>query len=509
MKLTIPLYAAPLLAAFAYSPVSLAQFPACQSASSDSDNDGWGWENNRTCLVNNSAASTATTQNLSTQSVTTTNSGFPVCTSSAADEDGDGWGYEFNRSCRVTVATQTAAPATSVTTTPATSSQDIQNGLYLGRFPVCSDSSSDLDNDGWGYENFQSCYVVATTPADTPIVQPAGGTSGSPPVAAATAAPELNPNIINGLYEGRFQICTSASSDIDNDGWGYEFRQSCRVVEGYVDPNAAPSTPPAGNSPASSVGQIYSQNFADANLGLYQGDQLNADWETPIWHLGFDQGRVRIVDAGGRNGKAMEVTYPAGRYGAIGASAFLSDIQFAMGLPDTYEELYVAYDIRFANDFDFVRGGKLPGLCGASNNAAPSTGCNTGGGFPTGYDGWSARGMWRENGELESYIYHASQRNFFADDEFWNVRALRGVWHRVEHRIVLNTPGQRNGIIEAWFDGQRVLSLDNLEYRKDRSIGINLFYFSTFFGGNDPSWAPSSDQTMNFDNFVISTDKID
>ena len=134
MKLTIPLYAAPLLAAFAYSPVSLAQFPACQSASSDSDNDGWGWENNRTCLVDNSAASTATTQNLNTQSVTTTNSGFPVCTSSAADEDGDGWGYEFNRSCRVTVATQTAAPATSVTTTPATSSQDIQNGLYLGPF---------------------------------------------------------------------------------------------------------------------------------------------------------------------------------------------------------------------------------------------------------------------------------------------------------------------------------------------------------------------------------------
>jgi len=255
------------------------------------------------------------TQNPSTQSVTT-NSGFPVCTTSAADEDGDGWGYENNRSCRVTVATQAATPSTPVTTTPATPTQptaDIQNGLYLGRFPVCSDSSSDLDNDGWGYENFQSCYVGVTTPAanDTPIVQPAGGTSGSPPVAAATAAPELNPNIINGLYEGRFQIC--------------------RVVEGYVDPNATPTTPPAGNSPASSVGRIYSQNFADANLGLYQGDQLNADWETPIWHLGFDQGRVRIVDAGGRNGKAMEVTYPAGRYGAIGASAFLSDIQFAMG----------------------------------------------------------------------------------------------------------------------------------------------------------------------------------
>ena len=117
--------------------------------------------------------------------------------------------------------------------------------------------------------------------------------------------------------------------------------------------------------------------------------------------------------------------------------------------------------------------------------------------------------MWREDGILENYVYHASQRNFYGDDEFWDVSAEPGVWHRVQHRVVLNTPGQKNGILEAWFDGTKVLSLQNLEYRKTNTIGINLFYFSTFFGGNDASWAPSTDQVMNFDNFVLSTSLIE
>ena len=205
----------------------------------------------------------------------------------------------------------------------------------------------------------------------------------------------------------------------------------------------------------------------------------------------------------------MQVTYPAGRYGAAGATAFLSDVQFGMLLPKSYEELYIAYDIRFEEGFDFVKGGKLPGLCGYDVNQASNTGCNTGGGYPSGYDGWSARGMWREDGILENYVYHASQRNFYGDDEFWDVSAEPGVWHRVQHRVVLNTPGQKNGILEAWFDGTKVLSLQNLEYRKTNTIGINLFYFSTFFGGNDASWAPSTDQVMNFDNFVLSTSLIE
>jgi len=388
---------------------------------------------------------------------------FPDCQNAGSDSDGDGWGWENHRSCVVTgssaavaVATPTAATTPVVTTpavtapTPGTATAGID--AATGK-PVCSSPAVDSDGDGWGWENHQSCIVKSS------------GTSAAQPPVTLQALPgnsvnTANPQIVNGLYYGRHQICSSPSADSDGDGWGFEYHDSCKVIAGYVAPGTTAGTPPAGNNPNMQVGVVYEQNFN------------------------------------------------SGSYGAGGASAFLSDIQFGMGLPKTYEELYVAYDIRFAAGFDFVKGGKLPGLCGTDINQASHTGCNTGGGYPTGYDGWSARGMWRENGLLENYIYHANQRNYYGDDEYWNVAATPGVWHSVQHRIVLNTPGKKNGILEAWFDGRKVLSLNDIEYRKTNTIGINLFYFSTFFGGNDISWAPATDQTMHFDNFAISTETI-
>jgi len=180
-------------------------------------------------------------------------------------------------------------------------------------------------------------------------------------------------------------------------------------------------------------------------------------------------------------------------------------LSFGTGIERNFEELYISYDVKFSDDFDFVRGGKLPGLCGYNVTQDPREGCNTGGGFPTGYDGWSARGMWREDGQLENYVYHADQFYEYGDDEYWSASAERGKWHTFQHRIVLNTVGEANGIVEAWFDGVKVLSSNTMLYRKTADIGINLFYFSTFYGGADPSWAPTSDQYIYFDNFRIAT----
>ncbi|WP_433585444.1 cellulase family glycosylhydrolase [Microbacterium hydrocarbonoxydans] len=62
-------------------------YPYCASAASDPDGDGWGWENNASCVV---PSGTGTAPN-----------GFPYCASSASDPDGDGWGWENSRSCVV------------------------------------------------------------------------------------------------------------------------------------------------------------------------------------------------------------------------------------------------------------------------------------------------------------------------------------------------------------------------------------------------------------------------
>src|SRR3546814_7289490 len=55
------------------------------------------------------------------------------------------------------------------------------------------------------------------------------------------------------------------------------------------------------------------------------------------------------------------------------------------------------YRVRFPSDFEFAKGGKLPGLYAGE---APS-----GGEKVSGKDGWSIRLMWREDGEGELYEY--------------------------------------------------------------------------------------------------------
>ena len=35
-----------------------------------------------------------------------------------------------------------------------------------------------------------------------------------------------------------------------------------------------------------------------------------------------------------------------------------------------------------------------------------------------------------------------------------------------------------------------------------------MFAFSTFFGGSDPMWAPTKDERITFDRFVIATARV-
>lgn len=203
---------------------------------------------------------------------------------------------------------------------------------------------------------------------------------------------------------------------------------------------------------------------------------------------------------------AARVKYPQGLESTSGSGS-----QYMCILPNmspisipAAEEMYIRYYVRFDPNFDFVLGGKLPGLCGA--------GCNTGGGIPTGRDGWSARIMWRENGKIVQYMYYMDQASYYGDDFPWNEGVggqrylIPGQWHCLETYIKMNTPGVKNGIVRSWFDGQLSLNRTNVRFRDTGAdnIKIDKLYFSTFFGGSGSQWAPKKDEYANFDNFVLS-----
>jgi hypothetical protein len=53
-----------------------------------------------------------------------------------------------------------------------------------------------------------------------------------------------------------------------------------------------------------------------------------------------------------------------------------------------------------------------------------------------------------------------------------------------------------------------VLDKTDLRFREGNNFGIDTFMFSTFFGGNDPSWGPTKEEFTYFDDFIVSTQRI-
>jgi hypothetical protein len=160
------------------------------------------------------------------------------------------------------------------------------------------------------------------------------------------------------------------------------------------------------------------------------------------------------------------------------------------------DALHLRYYLRFPPEFDFVKGGKLPGLYGGS--------VTSGGHIPDGSDGLSTRYMWRKGGTAEVYAYLPTSvvhgTSLGRGDWRWPV----GRWTCVEQAVRLNTPGRADGSVTVFLNGARVLRSDRLEFRSTDQLGIEGVFFSTFFGGSDPSWATPRTQHVDFAAFAIS-----
>lgn len=243
-------------------------------------------------------------------------------------------------------------------------------------------------------------------------------------------------------------------------------------------------------------------DFENVDTGAYAFAQVQKNWPGVIWQNGLAEGRGNIVSGDSAQGKSLRVFYPKGSVGPAEGG-----VQWRAFLAGSHDTVTMSYRMRFGSDFDFARGGKLPGLCGSK--------CNTGGNVPSDTDGWSARLMWRDSlGRVVQYLYFPGQPGTYGLDLPWVVNGKncllgRGVWHEVRTRILLNTPRRggapalHDGRVTSWFDGALALDSGGFLFRGADTMHVNHFYVSTFHGGNDPSWAPSRDGTVLFDDFWV------
>ena len=191
-------------------------------------------------------------------------------------------------------------------------------------------------------------------------------------------------------------------------------------------------------------------------------------------------------------GTLLRIEYPRGSFnpGADGAPVGGGGFKFAFGHGVT--DACLTYSVRFPADFDFVKGGKLPGLYGGD---APR-GCAT----AETAKGFSARLMWRAGGAGELYLYHPAQKTVCGESigrGSWTFP--RGQWVSVAEQVVMNRPGQADGTIRIWIDGRLKIEAGNLAL----DSAVDGLLFSTFFGGSDPSWASPKDQTAEFKDFSL------
>jgi len=134
---------------------------------------------------------------------------LPDCASASSDSDGDGYGWENNNSCRVVAS--------------------ISRGNALG-LPGCQMSNSDSDGDGYGWENNASCLVGGPVDAVDP--------------------------------SSRFAPCVGSDSDSDGDGYGWENNSTCLVSAsvGIISDDAGSAT---SNGISDDAGSATSNGISD------------------------------------------------------------------------------------------------------------------------------------------------------------------------------------------------------------------------------------------------------
>ncbi|XWK86332.1 MAG: hypothetical protein U7127_19190 [Phormidium sp.] len=238
---------------------------------------------------------------------------------------------------------------------------------------------------------------------------------------------------------------------------------------------------------------LWANNFTDTNWMEEWGIKKSASWGLKNIEV-MENSQSKIT-------KYLRVRYPEGsasptvsrkEEAPLGGAQFFAHLNM-----QPRDALRLSYYVRFSKNFDFVKGGKLPGLFGGKGN--------TGGKIPDGTNGFSTRYMWRINGDGEVYAYLPTSKEHGTSLGRGNWQFKPGNWHFIEQEVILNQPGKNDGRIRVWLDGKQVLEQDELTFRTTNDLKIEGILFSTFFGGGDPSWATPKDVYADFANFSVSS----
>ncbi|MEC5399017.1 polysaccharide lyase [Uliginosibacterium sp. H1] len=167
------------------------------------------------------------------------------------------------------------------------------------------------------------------------------------------------------------------------------------------------------------------------------------------------------------------------------------------------KEYSFSYDLMFENGWEWVRGGKLPGLAATVHDS----GCSQ----SPGTDKWSARIMWRADADNETYVYRQGRApGVCGDRTASNRKFVVGSYQAVTVYVKVNsTASTSDGIVRLYINGALAAEQSGVKFRAVGTTAseVSNIMFSTFFGGTnkagDATWSPSKTVYARFDNLVV------
>ena len=323
----------------------------------------------------------------------------------------------------------------------------------------------------------------------------AGTSAPTRPPASAAAAPSPAPTA----------LMPTADMTAPRDHWAVRVR----VPTSSPGFRPQPQQPSHGGVSPLSGEPLISSDIKAMPLGSVNKQVWTAEFpETASFEREEETLRDTSIVSDPRFGQAMRVTLPAGRWSGDGNGDH-GLINFPK-LDRNVTEATMDYYLRFDPNFDWSWGGKLPGLMGVApgvNPIEPHKGSQTD-------QGWSARRMWLTNASYGSvkpsmannmvtYFYWPGRNSRIAENVWWQdgpsrVELERGQWHHVRQHVRMNTPGQSDGVLREWVDGELVLERTNAEFRVDPSVEVTNISWNIFRGGNTADWRGSRDSWVDF-----------
>ena len=299
---------------------------------------------------------------------------------------------------------------------------------------------------------------------------------------------------------------------------------------GHDAPGADTGPGDDGGSPTGCIAAGFpgDQGIASHPSVIFADDFESYSSANDLWNRYdnvFQMDQTRIATEAGNvfaGSKSLEFTLPQQ---TVELSNAVNKI-----LTNTLDVLYLRYYSKFDTTFDIVgsshNGSEISAGYFINGTQAtpgiPADGTNK---YLICYECWRGDVTDPNPGDLNIYVYRPGQRSNYGDHLFpdglvmpntsiledWgpsfvarpNVVPELGRWYAYEVMLKANTPGQKDGRVTCWLDGEVIADFPNLRLRDIDTLKIDHFSIGLHAGSN-----PNGPTRKWYDNLVAATECI-